>query len=525
MPCGVIQAEPLLTSQCDSLVTLTSQCDSLVTLTSQCDSLVTLTSRTDGVSVRYPMVVAAIVDQDAADIDALGGSVAVAAALSDSDDIDTDVLEAAPAVSATLTDTDAADVDSIGAAPATMASIADADAPDADNLTAAPAVTASIADSDVADVDSLGASVAVSATLADADGADVDSLAAAPAVAASLADTDGVDADSLTAAPAVAAALVDTDGVDTDSLAASSTYHFVITPASTGTADLYYDLSLAPAGFWSHVRSNGGDIRVTAQDGTTQLAREVSGFDYAGHKGSLFIGMGAATSCYIYYGNPSATEPAANSTYGKYAVWESAAKLVSHGADLNDATSNQNNGSSPYPPSIVDGKIGKALSFDGASTYLTCPINGNIGVPITVSVWVYLNATSSSELEVLGFSGDQIGITYGVNSKFLLWSLNTYIQPASKPNTLTWYLLTATIVNGTKTLYVNGANPVSTSAGNEQGMTALILGRQYPAATRFFNGLEDEARIYSRALSPTEIATMYANQNNPATFWTTGAEQ
>jgi hypothetical protein len=51
--------------------------------------------------------------------------------------------------------------------------------------------------------------------------------------------------------------------------------------------DLYYDLSLAPSDFWNQVRSDGGDIRVTAQDGTTQLAREVSGFDYAGHSSDL----------------------------------------------------------------------------------------------------------------------------------------------------------------------------------------------------------------------------------------------
>lgn len=34
----------------------------------------------------------------------------------------------------------------------------------------------------------------------------------------------------------------------------------------------------------------------------------------------------------------------------------------------------------------------------------------------------------------------------------------------------------------------------------------------------------DETRIYNRALTSTEIATMYANQSSPASFWTTGAE-
>ena len=132
--------------------------------------------------------------------------------------------------------------------------------------------------------------------------------------------------------------------------------YYIATPNSVNN-DLYFDLANAPADFWSRVRSDGGDIRVTAQDGTTQLPREVSGFDYANKKGSLFIGgLTGHTACYIYYGNPSATEPAAGSAYGKYAVWESAAKLVANidegsGTTALDSTVNQNNGSSAAPPS------------------------------------------------------------------------------------------------------------------------------------------------------------------------------
>jgi hypothetical protein len=84
-------------------------------------------------------------------------------------------------------------------------------------------------------------------------------------------------------------------------------YRFLITPLPNGNTDQYYDLSLAPAGFWAHVRSDGGDIRIFAQDGVTPLPREVSGFDPVGQLGSLFIGSAGNASLFLATDSPSDT--------------------------------------------------------------------------------------------------------------------------------------------------------------------------------------------------------------------------
>ena len=142
---------------------------------------------------------------------------------------------------------------------------------------------------------------------------------------------------------------------------------FKITPTSVNP-DLYFDLSLAPSYFWDAVRSDGGDIRVTSEDGVTRVPREVSGFDYAGHKGSLFIGTNSGTAFYVYFGNASATEPAANATYGKQNVWGSNYGYVGHlDIDGRDSSPAANNGTD-LNTSIVASPLGNAERYAGGFT-------------------------------------------------------------------------------------------------------------------------------------------------------------
>ena len=70
---------------------------------------------------------------------------------------------------------------------------------------------------------------------------------------------------------------------------------------------------------------------------------------------------------------------------------------------------------------------------------------------------------------------------------------------------------------GVFNIYVNGVN-VGTQTFTALGLTGLdaniAIGREQSGQTRFFTGQIDEAEIYSRALTPQEIADLY----NAATF-------
>jgi hypothetical protein len=85
------------------------------------------------------------------------------------------------------------------------------------------------------------------------------------------------------------------------------------------------NLADMPSGFWSAVKSDGGDIRAYAADGTTQLPFDLTVFDKTGNTGELFVKMNVATASNtvfkIKYGDSSLNLLPATDTYGRNAVW------------------------------------------------------------------------------------------------------------------------------------------------------------------------------------------------------------
>jgi|GEM_PF-3974931 len=73
----------------------------------------------------------------------------------------------------------------------------------------------------------------------------------------------------------------------------------------------------------SHIKDGGADVRFTASDGTTQLAREIESYSTS----TLVTWVRVPTLdydndtvIYMYYGNDAADEPAADSDYGSQKV-------------------------------------------------------------------------------------------------------------------------------------------------------------------------------------------------------------
>ena len=88
-----------------------------------------------------------------------------------------------------------------------------------------------------------------------------------------------------------------------------------------------------------------------------------------------------------------------------------------------------------------------------------------------------------------------------------------WVCPSSPVPTNTWTHLTLTYNGSVLTLYQNGVAVATTnvsgtlSSGTE---TLQIGGSKYG---EYFKGLIDEVRIYSRALSNSEIQTLYQQQS------------
>ena len=107
---------------------------------------------------------------------------------------------------------------------------------------------------------------------------------------------------------------------------------------------VYLDLSILPANFFSHVKSDGSDIVITSSDGITKLPRELVSINTVAHTGELYfraptLSSSSDTDFYIYYGNSSANESNDASVWSNYVgVWHLNENVPSASYSLGIAT-------------------------------------------------------------------------------------------------------------------------------------------------------------------------------------------
>jgi len=180
----------------------------------------------------------------------------------------------------------------------------------------------------------------------------------------------------------------------------------------------------------------------------------------------------------------------------------------------------------------VAGKVGSyAVALDGDDDYVEIPDSPELKFsgeqPFSVSLWFKraVDLSSGETLLVKGFVGDPENTNYslhigGVDSK-IQWGWehgsgnNDVISSGISALANQWYNVVG-IWDGTRqSIYVDGAEKNSKvpegkpdAGGNRPVVIGKALAGTSPAAYDF-NGSIDDVRIYNRALSPEEIATLY----------------
>jgi len=297
----------------------------------------------------------------------------------------------------------------------------------------------------------------------------------------------------------------------------------------------------------SVTNSNGYDIIFTAADGTTQLDHEVETYTAAsGHVVAWVrvptLSHTANTTLYLYYGNSSVSTSQTNPA----GVWDSSYTgvyhLMSNTDPLPDSrTSSANNLTRSSSATNDTGIINGGLDFASNGTYLSSssPNNGpaNIG-PITLDVWVWVPSTINGDFSIFGIgsnaaNGSRFNLFY-VNSvgKLALEARNMGVRfPAI--STDTWHHIVATgPVNATMANlqgYVDGA-PITLEI-DVSGTLDIAYGQEIALGTipghggyRWI-GKVDEARLSKTQRSTGYIATEYANESAPGSFYTLGSEE
>ena len=172
----------------------------------------------------------------------------------------------------------------------------------------------------------------------------------------------------------------------------------------------------------------------------------------------------------------------------------------------------------------VDGKIGKALSLDGVDDYVNTNNNfTDVGISPskTVSAWINPSKTTSGYSFVIPRTYAQtpgFGF-YAYSNKWIgkYWTFTTATLTSSADVAVGQWSHLVLVQSGTNvTLYVNGL-PVG-SANNagvfESVNKNVYIGSLDGSTATNFEGLVDDARIYNRALSASEVTELF-NYSTP----------
>jgi len=312
---------------------------------------------------------------------------------------------------------------------------------------------------------------------------------------------------------------------------------------------VYVDLATMSSGFFSNVQSDGGDIRVTQSDGTTEVAREVVSIDTASSTGELHfkadsVSSSTDTEFYIYYGNSGASNYTDSATYGAENVWTNSQASVYHldedSGDAVDSTSNNNDGTTYNGVTQgVGGQVGQAYDFDGSDDYVEIgsppdPSGSGADASFAVTFWLYPNSDGSDN-PIIEWSD-------GGKNDLHTWQFSSegdfFLNPAGGCGTFgrnndeikldQWshYGVVYDKVATQFRLYRNG-NQVDASSQDcnaDTNSTELYFGHR-AGDSRHLNGDLDNIRISDTPRSTDWIATTYTNQNSPTTFYTTGKQE
>lgn len=194
-----------------------------------------------------------------------------------------------------------------------------------------------------------------------------------------------------------------------------------------------------------------------------------------------------------------------------------------------DASGNANTGTLTNGPTWADGKLGKALNFDGTNDYVA--INNSLLPSIngSLSFWAKSSNNTDSYRDMVsissGASGGTIfaiqfvnnsdsGCTLDHSAKLVLrddGGTLTQLCSGIAMNDGKWHHYVGTAVSGSQQFYVDGVlKDTDTVVPGAATFTRFGIGatnRSTPV--QFFPGQIDDVRIYSRALSATEITNLY----------------
>ena len=289
---------------------------------------------------------------------------------------------------------------------------------------------------------------------------------------------------------------------------------------------------------FSHAQENGSDIRFVASDDQTLLNHWIEVWNSTNQSAKIWVNVSEVTEgtkIFMYYGNENASDASdVNATFirvidGVVGAWhfDEGNGTITHdtSGEENDGTlydANTTNDDGNTPPQWIDGKFGKALSFDGEDDYVEVPDPEEIRFPanssFTIAVWynsVDNYSTGTGSWQYMIYKGGAGYVAIGASPEGLgAFEWNGEVEKGVSVTDGDWHFIVCVREeSGEGFLYIDGelvadskydSGEVANTASN------LFIGQRHDGAYRTV-GIVDEVCIYNRTLSGGEISDLYNN--------------
>ena len=300
-------------------------------------------------------------------------------------------------------------------------------------------------------------------------------------------------------------------------------WYFAAATWSGGTVSLYLNGALAYTG------AQPNSITYTSQTDSYIGWGSNSGVNFQYADGDIddvrvynyALDASAISSLYSTYTPPAPSIP----TSGLIGAWN---LNETSGASIADSSGNSVTGTwvdganNDVTEETTAGKSGNALTFDGSSTFITMgDVNAYDGLStITLSAWIKTTYTAEQEIfdksTCTGFGGGTFELSMespGKGGVYLTHGgASDYVLTTGSIADGSWHMLTATYDGSTIKIYVDGTLDSLTSVSAftlDSNSDTVSIGGYCNGGSFPFNGNIDDVLIYNRALSASEISTMY----------------
>ena len=287
------------------------------------------------------------------------------------------------------------------------------------------------------------------------------------------------------------------------------------------------------------ISSSGGGTPLTGSGATTGTSQTISGLDLTSlADGKITLSLTISDSLGGVGLAVTDTIPKAILDSNLIGYWTFDANDIS-GTTVYDRSGNARDGAMVDGPTSTPGKVGDAVALDGSNDRIqgitATPYKYTGATGMTISLWVNIDSSETAGYLMtrpwngVGQYNYWFQYVAGTTLNFRLMGATVYdLSFASPPTRGSWAHIAATVdTSNNVKLYLNGTlsssgthSIASWAPPSGDGGYTPCIGSIFPYASGWagntsfaIKGKIDDVRYYNRALSGSEIATLYAAEN------------